>query len=1349
LKNTSNPHTYLHGGGEMGELTRSYDWASTPLGPIEQWPLSLRNTVAMILSSKFPMFLWWGPDHIQFYNDAYRPSLGIEGKHPLALGQKGIECWPEIWDTIYPLMLQVLNGEEGVWFEDLYLPIYRNGKMEDVYWTFSYSAVVGDTGQIEGVLVICTETTDKVNNIKTLQDSRNELEFAIDAAELGVWDLDPATGTFTGNARLKEWFGLKPEEHIPLSLATAVMAKNDRQRVNDAIVYAMTYESGGNYDIEYTITHPVTKQQRIVRAKGRAWFNNDKVAYRFNGTLQDITESKKAQQEIAEANQLNDLILKSAGIGLFSIDLTTGKIDYNNAFAGIVTGNPDKKEISRKAFIKYVHPDDLAEREAALAEGLKTNEYYYSPRMIWDDGTIHRVHVMGTNTLDGSGKPILFSGTVRDITMLENQRIALEKAETQKHETDVMFRNVTDSAPTGLWLSDTQGEITYVNKAMIDWTGISYEDFIGGKFINSIFEEDRQLCMDTFLAATATEAHYEVFFRLNLADGKTQWCKSAGDPYYNSVGTFEGYAGYCMDINEIVENRQALSESEERFRSMIEEAPVATALYIGRNLVVEVANDMMLNIWGVDTSMIGKPLAVVVPELKGQPFLDILEEVYSSGKTYEVKAGAAKLKTGGVLGIYYFDYTYKPLFNANGEVYGIMNMAINVTEQVLAQQRIEENQRQLLASFEEAPVGIAIIERENLRFTMANPFYGQLVGREPETIIGKPLLDALPEIEGQGFDLLLNQVIDTGIAYTANEVSVNLSRKNGLETIYVDLTYQPRYNSDKSISGVLVVATDVTEQVNSRIKVEMSEAKLRSIIATAPAGIGLFVGRELIVEMPNQTFIDIVGKGWDIVGKPLREAMPELITHGQPFLKILDDVFTTGKMYQSTGDQVIIVQNGVTTYNYYNITYTPLFDENNEVYAILDIAIDVTEAITARQKAEDTGVALRGAIELAELATWSYNIKENTFHYSQRFMDWLGFTEDTKSIDDAYNPLPADYVEMVDDGIKAAIAPGSSGKYENEHPIINRVTGQIRIIHAQAQVSYDSAGNAEFLTGSAQDVTKERKLQQELEFRVKQQTEELQEANAGLADAINALQQNNKELQQFAYIASHDLQEPTRKISIFSKMLMESLGTIDDRSATYLKKINNSADRMGNLISDILAYSQLSKDNSLLEDVDLNNVIKEVITDFELIIEQSDAQLLFGNLPVIEAIPRQMSQLFANLISNSLKYRHADVAPVITITCTIVSNENSDSSTNDGVEFYRIEFSDNGIGFSQEYADKIFNIFQRLHGKSEYSGTGIGLSICKKIVQNHHGDIEATADKGNGATFIITLPSKQIFNDND
>ncbi|PZR12086.1 MAG: hypothetical protein DI539_20310, partial [Flavobacterium psychrophilum] len=777
MEKTTGHYSYLQGGGEMGELTRNYDWASTSIGSIEQWSVSLRNTVAMILSSKFPMFLMWGPDHIQFYNDAYRPSMGIDGKHPLALGQKAIDCWPEIWDTIHPLILQVLNGGESIWFEDLYLPIYRNGKIEDAYWTFSYSAVVGDTGQIEGVLVICNETTNTVNSLKVLEESKKELEFAIEATELGVWDLDPKDGTFTGNARLKEWFGLKPDEHIPLNLATNVIAEKDRQKVIDAINNTLKYESGGKYDMEYIIIHPVTKEERFVRAKGRAWFDENNIAYRFNGTLQDITKKRKAQQETARANQLNSLILKSAGVGLFRTDLLTGNIEYNQEFARILTGNPDKKEISRKEFIKYLHPDDLEERAAALKEGVKTNEFFYSPRVIWDDGSVHRVRVIGTNTLDENGKPLIFSGTVRDISVLEDQREALEKAEKLKNDSDEKFRTVTDSSPTGLWLSDKVGQITYVNKTMSDWTGISYEDFVSGKFIDSIFEEDTQLCIDTFQSATATQSHYDVLFRLNRADGSTSWCRAAGDPYYDKNGKFEGYAGYCMDINEIVEGRKALLESEERFRSMIQEAPVATALYVGKDLIVEIANDAMLEIWGAEKCMIGKPLAEVVPELEGQPFIDILLNVYNTGETYEVKAGAAKLKTGGVFGTYYFDFTYKPLYDADGKIYGIINMATNVTEQVLSEQRIRESQKQILDSFIQAPVGIAILSTE-LIFTMANPFYGELVGREPEIILEKHLMDALPELEGQGFDDLLRNVISTGIAYSANEVAVTLDRKN-------------------------------------------------------------------------------------------------------------------------------------------------------------------------------------------------------------------------------------------------------------------------------------------------------------------------------------------------------------------------------------------------------------------------------------------------------------------------------------------------------------------------------------------------------------------------------------------
>ena len=318
---------FLNGGGEMGDRTRRYPWAESSLGSPDRWPKSLQTTVSIILSSRFPMFLWWGPDMIQFYNDAYRPSLGSTGKHPSALGQKGKDCWPEIWDIIYPLIHQVQTTAAPTWSEDQLVPIYRDGAIQDVYWTFGYSAVLSEAGNVEGVLVICTETTQKVTYLRELSESKKELEFAIDAAELGTWDLNPVTNKFTANARLKQWFGLRPDAEIDLLKAIAVMHEADRDTVTAAIRHALQPESGGDYDIDYRIIDPVTGVERIVRAKGKALFDEQNNPIRFNGILQDITDQKIARrkiedvvtartQELAEANR--HLERSNADLGQFA-----------------------------------------------------------------------------------------------------------------------------------------------------------------------------------------------------------------------------------------------------------------------------------------------------------------------------------------------------------------------------------------------------------------------------------------------------------------------------------------------------------------------------------------------------------------------------------------------------------------------------------------------------------------------------------------------------------------------------------------------------------------------------------------------------------------------------------------------------------------------------------------------------------------------------------------------------------------------------------------------------------------------------------------------------------------------
>ena len=242
----------------------------------------------------------------------------------------------------------------------------------------------------------------------------------------------------------------------------------------------------------------------------------------------------------------------------------------------------------------------------------------------------------------------------------------------------------------------------------------------------------------------------------------------------------------------------------------------------------------------------------------------------------------------------------------------------------------------------------------------------------------------------------------------------------------------------------------------------------------------------------------------------------------------------------------------------------------------------------------------------------------------------------------------------------------------------------------------------------------------------------------------NQLQRSNAELAQFAYIASHDLQEPLRKVSTFSQMLEHSLGEVNERSKNYLGKINSSTARMLTLVRDVLAYSQLSKENETFVPVDLQQVVEGVTSDFELLIEQKGARIEYRDLPTIEAIPLQMSQLFGNLVSNALKFTRPDIPPVVTLSATLLPDTAlSDYSLPEkGSGYYKIRMQRQcGIGFSQEHAGQIFNIFQRLHRRTEYAGTGIRLAMCKKIAQNHRGDIYAAGDRDSGASFIVILPA--------
>jgi signal transduction histidine kinase len=254
-----------------------------------------------------------------------------------------------------------------------------------------------------------------------------------------------------------------------------------------------------------------------------------------------------------------------------------------------------------------------------------------------------------------------------------------------------------------------------------------------------------------------------------------------------------------------------------------------------------------------------------------------------------------------------------------------------------------------------------------------------------------------------------------------------------------------------------------------------------------------------------------------------------------------------------------------------------------------------------------------------------------------------------------------------------------------------------------------------------------------LEQKVEKRTAELKHAN-------KELQTSNAELQQYAFIASHDLQEPLRKIITFSQILKERFNSNND-AAQYINRIISSSERMRTLINDLLNYSKLTITPEFVK-TPLNLVVQDTITDLEISIKEAGGKIIVEQLPSLKIIPDQMRQAFQNIISNAVKFSKHGIPPVINIWSDFTNEKSVESPPSPNGNYCRIYISDNGIGFNKQYLDKIFTMFQRLHARSEYEGTGIGLSIVKKIIEKHDGIVTARSEENEGATFIIVLPLK-------
>jgi PAS domain S-box-containing protein len=384
---------------------------------------------------------------------------------------------------------------------------------------------------------------------------------------------------------------------------------------------------------------------------------------------------------------------------------------------------------------------------------------------------------------------------------------------------------------------------------------------------------------------------------------------------------------------------------------------------------------------------------------------------------------------------------------------------------------------------------------------------------------------------------------------------------------------------------------------------------------------------------------------------------------------------------------------------------------------------------------------LNNAQEIARMGHWEWDMVTDTLIWSDALFRLYGVpkSEGALSYEKFLSIIHPDDRANVEEIIKDSAANKSFKSYY--HRII-MPDGQIKTIYARGEIITDASGNVIKMIGTGQDVTDQKRT--ELELIIK--SSNLEAANA--------------ELQKFAYVASHDLQEPLRKINTFGTRLEAEFGDVlPEKGQTYLGKMTGASVRMQKLISDVLNFSQLTSAALAYEKIDLTDVLQQVLSDMEITIETTRAKIEASTLPVIEANPTQIRQLFQNLLTNSIKFKKDNENPLINISADIITGDQLENAAlikmhyrfagwNEDrywkkEKFCRLVFRDHGIGFAPQYAERIFVVFQRLHTDTSHEGTGIGLAICKKIADNHHGMISAVGTENEGATFTITLPLSQ------
>ncbi|RYZ53628.1 MAG: PAS domain S-box protein, partial [Sphingobacteriales bacterium] len=864
---------FLDGGGDMSRLIRDFNWSATSIGTPETWPQSLRITLSNLLRSKFPTILWWGDNMIQFYNDACCSALMANAKHPQALGQDAHTCWEGAWEFIFPLIHEVKTTGNATWHKNQRLKVKRDGFPAEVYWTFSFSSVLDDDGKHGGILVTCIETTEEIASKKQLEENRARLQFALEAGQLGEWELNLATYELYASAICKINFG-QPVDH------------------------PFTYES--------------------------------------------------LRQSI----------------------------------------HPDDREYQQKEMSEIVN----ARKDLNI-------EY----RVIWPDGSTHWINIRARVRYDEQGLP-------------------------------------------------------------------------------------------------------------------------------------ERIVGISIDITDRKKNEEKLRQSEERFRTMVEQLPVPMVLTRGRDVVIEGINEPMMKFMG-KTSMqevLGKKMLEVLPELREQRALEIVKGVQSSGAAFYGDEQPVDLYVDGVVQRHYFNLSYTPVM-AGDTVSGVLHVAIDVTDQVTSRQRVEESEKQfrLMADSLSEMIWVADASGKNI---FMNKRYEEYTGKVFQPCMAEQI--AKEVVHPDDRERLMN-AFNTSLS-TGNPMEVEQRNRSASGEYRWFLNRAIPYSDPgtNEIKQWFGSGVDIHEHKIAQQALIESENRFRLMAEGTPVLIavaddkaeGIYFNKAW-TKLTGKSLQELLGSGWLAFVHP--DDRP-------PYMERYMHAFK--KQIAFTGDFRILGSEG--NYHWLSADCVPRFDAADQFAGYISACTDITGKKKDEQLLQRALEQVRLSKEAAELGTFDLDLEKGTMHWDDRCRILFGISHHstvTYEVDFVQGLHPEDRSRILRVIDNSFIKPKSNGDYDVEYRTVGAEDGVIRWVRAKGKVYFNDHDQPVRFIGSVLDITQKVLAIQKIEDLVEERTGQLAHANNELRQANTELQRSNANLEEFAHAASHDLKEPIRKIQVFTGQLKSQL----------------------------------------------------------------------------------------------------------------------------------------------------------------------------------------------------------------